>query len=114
VQLKLETMVARGGDDLEDDYEPDELVAQSEEEGFNDAVELAPLEGEEDQFIADDDTYTPATPRPTAKDRTAIASAPSGEAKREKKRKKRAKDNERKAKVSHYSLSTTSQPCLRR
>lgn len=89
--------VARGGDDLEDDYEPDELVAQSED---GDYVDLAPLEGEEDQFIADDDAYTQAAPRLSPKDETGVTHAQSDDARREKKRKKRMKDNERKAKVS--------------
>jgi len=100
-------MVARGGDDLEDDYAPDELVAQSED-GDDDAMEPAPLEGEEDQFIADDDSYTPVDARLTASDRMGITHRPSDEAKREKKRKKRLKDNERKTKVSARPLQLSS------
>lgn len=92
-------VAARGGDDLEDDYDPDELVAQSEEEYLDNTVEFAPLEGEEDQFVADDDAYTP-----TAKDKTVTSPLPLEEAKQGNKRKKRAKDNERKAKVCQYSL----------
>lgn len=46
-----------GGDDLDDDYAPDELVAHSDDGALDgDAPEeFAPLEGEEDQFVLDND-----------------------------------------------------------
>lgn len=107
-------MVAHG-DDLDDDYVLDDLVAQSDDD---DSGELAHLEGEEDQFEAGDDdeenvsaSNTTARPQPTLPKTSSISSsskvptqsttAPiqSDDATRDKKRKKRAKDNERKAKV---------------
>lgn len=101
-------MVAHG-DDLDDDYAPDDLVAQSDDD---DSGELAHLEGEEDQFEADEDaddenvtasntTAQPPLPPTSASKSSIHTTAPtqSDDATREKKRKKRAKDNERKAKV---------------
>jgi len=86
------------GDDLDDDYAPDELVAVSEDEG---PVELVPLDGEEDVFVTADDT----TDRPNP-----VLPVSSDEAKKAKKRKRKAKDNERKAKKQRLALSDPSNP----
>jgi len=95
------------GDDLEDDYAPDGLVADSD---LDDGESFAPLEGEEDQFIVDDDgahvngndatTISPSSkPVKNGNIERSTTAAIDDEAKKDKKRKKRAKDNERKAKV---------------
>lgn len=84
------------GDDLDDDYAPDELVAVSDDEG---PVELVPLDGEEDVFVAADDT----TDRPNP-----VLPVSNDEAKKAKKRKRKAKDNERKAKACSASPSYAS------
>lgn len=103
--------MATRGDDLEDDYAPDDLVADSDvdDEGYGELETFAPLDGEEDQFVLDDHSNSklPTAKADSAK-RKAIDNADAtrekkdymvDEAKRDKKRKKRAKDNERKAKV---------------
>lgn len=94
-------MVARG-DDLEDDYAPDDLVALSDDDEIDNSMEFAPLEGEEDQFVADDDADPPV--RGIPKNPVQLLPTQSDDAKQEKKRKKRAKDNERKAKVRVFLL----------
>lgn len=122
--LGLGLEMATRGDDLEDDFIDEGLAAGSDDE----EAEFAPLEGEEDQFVADDDDvlYSPETESgtgtgtsgrrsTTATASTSTASASKSatststdEAKRDKKRKKRAKDNERKAKVRHLTFHNTS------
>lgn len=99
------------GDDLDDDYAPDELVALSDDDYFDGATEFAPLEDEEDQFVADDsddDTaYTrPSSTLPILKPGIQLPSTEASESKSQKKRKKRAKDNERKAKVRWIKFSS--------
>lgn len=83
------------GDDLDDDYSPDALVALSDDEG---AVDRQPLEGEEDAFIAgeEDDHGTPSS--------AILLSTNDADALKDKKRKRKAKDNERKAKVESSKL----------
>ncbi|KAF8311257.1 hypothetical protein DL93DRAFT_2083459 [Clavulina sp. PMI_390] len=120
-------MVARG-DDLDDDYAPDDLVAVSDDEEENN--HFAPLHGEEDQFAsdadaaedADDDDPTsqqqnpPSSKQPSSskslKRTQSQMNAPNDvdEAKKEKKRKKRAKDNERKAKKQRLTLVNDVEP----
>lgn len=69
------------GDDLDDDFVPDDLVAMSEDDDLGDDVEglLSADEGE-------------AGPSHASQDAT------------DKKRKRRQKEKERKAKVSHVAL----------
>lgn len=111
--------MATRGDDLDDDFIDEGFVAGSDVDEDGDHVRVfAPLEGEEDQFVAGDDDvlYTPeagtsAKRKSTAVENADASAAKSGvssttdEAKRDKKRKKRAKDNERKAKVCHTSFT---------
>lgn len=78
---------------MDDDYAPDGLVAVSDDESPDD---FTPLEGEEDQFVAEDLSSPQAPRKRPAPDE---ANVEDEDAKREKKRRKRQKDNERKAKV---------------
>jgi hypothetical protein len=90
----LQVLGSMAGDDIEDDYTPDELVAVDDDESFD---EFFPLDGEEDQFV-NEDPVSPQGPRK----RVAPPAGEVGEeeAKREKRKRKRQKENEKKAKVS--------------
>lgn len=87
----MTTMAAQRGDDLEDDFVPDDLVALSDEDSdLPNADDIAGL------LSADEDG-----------DNGAQASHLPSEAAMEKKRKRRAKEKERKAKVRSFGLSVT-------
>lgn len=79
-----------GGDDLEDDFVPDDLVALSDDETPGNAR----LE-EEDIFI-DDEGQTPEEEEDEAEEVKAAAASSSQTALSEKKRKRREKEKERK------------------
>ncbi|KAI9064212.1 hypothetical protein FKP32DRAFT_609975 [Trametes sanguinea] len=82
------------GDDLEDDFVPDDLVALSDEE-----EDLPNTEDISGLLSADEDGDTPAQPN-AAQSAAAL----------EKKRKRRAKEKERKAKVYKRKLAETVEP----
>lgn len=84
------------GDDLDDDYAPDALVALSDDEAIADRLPL----DEEDAFIADDEIDHGTN------DVTSAVLVSTADALKEKKRKRKAKDNERKAKVPMTPSST--------
>lgn len=83
------------GDDLDDDYAPDGLVAASDDEGPDD---FGALEGEETQFVSED-IPNPVAGRKRPAPEEPSTSAKDEDSKKEKSKKKRQKDNERKAKV---------------
>lgn len=78
-----------GGDDLDDDFVPDDLVALSEDEEGHSA------DGEDVNALlsADEDTAGPVDAETVQAEAAAV----------EKKRKRKAKEKERKAKVRTYS-----------
>ena len=76
------------GDDLEDDFVPDDLVALSDEEDLPNTEDIGGL------LSADEDDAGAAQPSP-AQSAAAL----------EKKRKRRAKEKERKAKVCVWLMS---------
>jgi protein CMS1 len=86
----------QGGDDLEDDFVPDDTVALSGDEGFGTATHL---EGEEDIFLDAGDDEGQGGDEDEAED---VLTSPvtSGDPELvSKKRKRREKEKERKAKV---------------
>ncbi|OBZ75478.1 hypothetical protein A0H81_04539 [Grifola frondosa] len=73
-------MIRQRGDDLDDDFVPDDLVAMSEEEDLQDGEDIGLLTADEDVDIQGETSQA---------DKDA----------QEKKRKRRVKEKERKAKV---------------
>ena len=85
--LLLPTMVYHKGDDLEDDFMPDETVALSEDEGFGSLVG-----GQDDvgTLLSADEEEKAGVKSPSDSERTKASS--------EKKRKRREKEKQRKEK----------------
>ncbi len=88
------------GDDWEDDYVPDDLVA-----GSGDEIDgpFIPLEDEEEKvFASDDDVNSHGDAAPTKQ--VQVQEQESAAKKAKKRKQQRTKNNERKAKASSLSL----------